>query len=126
MIPPITLCLADCIVTIGPQHVVTDMPDGTCCEGAPEDNDAYRATAERLGYGGDVARMNRSHETAHSLVAMLLGLPASPTLWRVAHGQLEASDLTGIEEDAVCSLERLANRMGVDLVERAEWLERRG
>jgi hypothetical protein len=104
------------IIQVWPDCVRTILPDGSEVVAAPQDNDAYRATAERLGYGADVRRMCFEHEILHSWVAAHFGLPESPTLGRVARGQGDTS-LTGLEEDAVCALARLANAAGVTLLE---------
>lgn len=95
---------------------VTTLPDGQRIIAAPEDNDAYRATAGRLGYGDDVLRMCREHEAAHAALAAWLLLPESPTL-RVVAGEEGPSDLTGAEERLVLALQDFANRAGVDLLD---------
>lgn len=107
--------LADCRIEVERNLVATTLPDGSVIEGAPHDTDAYRATARAQGYGDDVARMNRCHELGHSLVAHVLGLSTSPIFRRLAAGLTYETELTRAEEDAVLTLERFANALGVDL-----------
>lgn len=94
---------------------VTTLPDGQEIIAAAQDNDAYRATAKRLGYGDDTLRMSRQHETAHVWLAHVLGLHESPVMRSVA-AETGASDLTNAEEDVVCALARFANLAGADLM----------
>lgn len=81
--------LQGCLVRIFDQahYVETIFPDGTKVPAAPQDSDEYRATAQRIGYGTDTWRMCLEHEIAHTGLLQSLGLPYSPTLWAVAHGQ---------------------------------------
>lgn len=56
----------------------TVYPDGLTVLAAPQDDAAYRATAARLGYGGDTLRMCIEHEYLHSCIAeALYGLPSA-------------------------------------------------
>lgn len=105
------------IVQIWPDCVRTILPDGREVVAAPQDNDAYRATAERLGYGADVRRMSVEHEVLHNWACALLGLPESPTLGRVARGEGDTV-LTGLEEEMVLAIARFANAAGVNLSDR--------
>jgi hypothetical protein len=92
-------------------------PDGALVEACAQDNDVYRATARAHGYGADTALMSREHELGHHLIAALLGLPHSPTMWAVAHG---TDDPTGpLEEAAVMAVQRLARAVGASLVDAA-------
>jgi hypothetical protein len=104
------------IIQVWPDCVRTILPDGSEVVAAPQDNDAYRATAERLGYGADTLRMSQEHELLHSWLAAHLGLPESPTLGRVARGEGDTA-LTGLDEDAVMAIQRFANAAGVNLLE---------
>jgi hypothetical protein len=72
------------------QYLETVFADGTRVPAAPQETDEYRATALALGYGGDVWRMCREHEIAHTTLMQSLGLMYSPTLWAVAHGNPKA------------------------------------
>jgi hypothetical protein len=91
-------------------------------DAAPHDTDEYRARAVSLGYRADISAMSREHEAAHHLLARLLGLPYSPTLYGVA---LQADcqgpfwPAWGHEEACVLALQRYARSAGVDLVARA-------
>lgn len=104
------------VVQVWPGCLFTILADGKRVAAAPQDNDAYRATARRLGYGPDTARMSRDHEILHTLLCHLLGLPESPTLRRVADG-LGDSPLTDLEEDMVCATQAFLNRAGIDLLD---------
>lgn len=119
--PECELTFGDALVQVWPDCVRTVFADCVEVVGAPQDNDAYRATAERLGYGADTLRLCRTHEVVHSWLASLLGLPESPALRGAANGS-GPSLLTGAEEDAVMAVERLANLAGVDLLGRIQRL----
>ncbi len=97
-----------------PDCTRTVLVNGDEVVAAPQDNDEYRATAVRLGYGADTSRMMRDHEATHTALAVLLRLPESPTLRRVALG-LESTPLTDLEEEAVCAIQTFANAAGADL-----------
>lgn len=94
-------------------YLETAFPDGTKVPAAPQDTDDYRATAFRLGYGTDTWAMCREHELAHTELAELLGLPYSPTLWAVAHGEkraiIGAPGEMQAEEDLVLAYQRWRN-----------------
>jgi hypothetical protein len=93
-------------------------PDGALVEACAQDSDVYRATARAHGYGEDTALLSREHELCHGLLAAMLGLPHSPTLWAVAHG---TDDPTGpLEEAAVLAVQRFARAVGASLVEAAQ------
>lgn len=94
---------------------ITTLPDGAEVVAAPQDTEAYRATARRLGYGDDTARMCREHDACHAWLAAILCLPESPTLSNVAHGRSDSA-LTGLEEDAVMAIQAFACAAGVDLM----------
>lgn len=112
----IILHLAQCTVAVTPLHVATTLPDGSTVYGEPHDTAEYRHTAVNHGYGLDIARMNRTHELTHTMLAHWLGLPASPVFERISAGLTEATDMTALEETAVLAIEAFANHMGVDLV----------
>lgn len=59
-------------------------------------------TAERLGYGDDVAGMNRDHDPLHRALCAWLGVPCLA----LPEGQ-PGSYLAGIEEEAVLAVQRL-------------------
>ncbi|MFW6058985.1 MAG: hypothetical protein ACODAQ_02315 [Phycisphaeraceae bacterium] len=66
-------------------YTVTRFPDGTEVPAAPSGDPEQQQTAQRLGYGEDVAAMCREHEILHTWLAERFDLPHSPTLWAVAH-----------------------------------------
>lgn len=82
-------------------HVRTVFDDGAEVPASPDGTAAQTTTSRRLGYGADVARMVRHHELAHSLVAEWCGLPCSPTLRRVAHGEPCADEEAEAWEEAL-------------------------
>lgn len=90
----------------------------------PECTPYQAASAKALGYGDDLARASREHELAHSLLAVLLGLPESPTLHGVARGRHWQH--WRAEEAAALALQRFARMAGVDLVARARALDGTG
>lgn len=96
-----------------PCYTETVFADGTLVKAAPQDNEAYRATAERLGYGADTCRMSRDHELLHSWLSIRQGKQYSPTLWALAHD--EPADLPAHlqEETLVCAFAAYLNGVGV-------------
>lgn len=114
------LRLAACEIHLTPEGVDTRLPDGASVLGHPHATASYLSTARAHGYGDDVARMNRTHETTHTLLAHILGLPCSPVFRRLASGDHEEDALLRAEEQAVLSLEAYANALGVDLIEVAK------
>jgi hypothetical protein len=81
------------------------MPDGTTFNAVPEDNDSYRAMAQKLGYGTDTWAMCRDHDAMHAILADALGFPYSPALMGAAHKE-PLNEVTGAEEDMVLAAQR--------------------
>jgi hypothetical protein len=106
----LTIGFPECTVRISfaNKRIETEFADGAICEAEPQDTDAYRFTAEQLGYGSDTWRMCYEHELAHTLLAIADGLPYSQVLWDVAHGQEGLQSHVG-EESAVLTLQRDIN-----------------
>lgn len=102
-------------VSIGDAWSFVILPGGGSVPAAPHDDEHYRATAQRLGYGDDTARMCREHDALHVALCHFLGLPASPTLSTVAGIPVGDAVLHGLEEDAVCAVTKFANAAGIDL-----------
>ena len=73
-------------------------------------------------HGLTVMQMNETHDLAHTLLAVMLGLPASPTLAGVASGKHWPH--WHREEAAVLALQGYAAAAGVDLRDVAERLSR--
>jgi hypothetical protein len=112
-----TFALAGCTVHVQGTSVETLLPGGRRVLGMPIHDADYRATARKLGYGSNVARLNVEHELTHTLVAHWLGVPCSPVFRRVASGDHEADDLTRLEEGAVLAIQAYAVAIGLDLIE---------
>lgn len=70
----------------------------------PEDLDRAR----HLGYP-DVDAMTFEHDQIHSRLAWALGLPYSPTMWSLAHGEDLRQPLTDLEEMMVMAAQRFLN-----------------
>lgn len=91
-------------------------------EAVPHDTEEYRARARSLGYPDDpagLACMSRDHELCHSLAAVWLGLPMSPTMRGIALRQAGIGPwfLGWREEEAlVLAAQRFARLCDVDLV----------
>lgn len=81
-----SLTLGTTCVNLYQEGIDTVFQDGTNVWAEPQDEDNYRATAERLGYGNNTLAMCQDHELAHTVLAVLMGLDYSHTLWGVAHG----------------------------------------
>lgn len=103
------------IVDVYPDHTKTTLADGWVITGAPEDTDAYRATAVQYGYGTDTLMLCKEHETVHAALSYWLGLGESPVLRAVAHG-LPATDMTRLEETAVLAIQQFAQAAGISLL----------
>lgn len=86
------------------RYARTTFADGTFVEARPQDDAAYRLTARELGYGEDTWSLCWQHEAAHSWLCERVGLPWSPTLFAVAHG--ETFERASAEEAAVLEFQR--------------------
>jgi hypothetical protein len=110
------LTLGGSTIEFKADYAITTLPGGHRIVAAPQDDAAYRATALRLGYGSDTLRMMQEHEAAHSALCHWLALPESPTLRAVADDE-GPTDLSNLEEDAVCAIAKFANKAGVNLMQ---------
>lgn len=106
------------VIEISKDHVLSILADGARVEAEPHDTADYAASAQHLGYAGDVAGMNRDHELAHHLLASVLGLAESPVMRSVANDtwQDDPDGTLQLEEDAVMALQRLTKALGIDLI----------
>lgn len=75
-----------CVVYVDERdrYVETRFPDGGKVGSTPNLDPHTLDVMRELGYD-DTFAMSRDHEIAHSWLAMLDGLPYSPTMWRLAH-----------------------------------------
>ncbi len=73
------------LVDEGARYVETRFADGTKVGSTPNRDSHTLKVAAELGYGDDSWAMSRDHELAHSWLALVDGLPWSPTMWRLAH-----------------------------------------
>lgn len=90
MTGPRTEKIGECVVTVGPSWVVTRFPDGVELHAHPSYEAEHWYRACHLGYGWGTAAVDsmcRDHDYQHSVIAAEMGLPWSPTLWAVAHGE---------------------------------------
>ena len=72
-----------------------------------------RRTAERLGYGSDVAATNRDHDPLHAALCRWLGVESHAL--RVARGEnltFGEHYTANLEEDAVLAVQRFARHCG--------------
>lgn len=107
----------DVTVEIGDAFTATHLPNGATVTAAHCEQRGQAVLAEELGY--DCAEdMNREHDMLHSLLAHLLGLPASPTLEGVAGKRTYRHWRE--EEAAVFAIARYARCAGLDLMAVAE------
>jgi hypothetical protein len=100
-----------------PDSTRITLHDGATICGMPEDTDSYRETAAEHGYRDDTLRLCQEHELTHVALAHILGLAESPTMRMVASGNGHQR-LANIEEAAVLALQRFANVVGVNLIDR--------
>lgn len=111
-----TFRLGGALVEVGDKEVITTFADGASVTAAIDEQPGQAELAARLGM--TVESMNRSHDLAHSVLAVIMGLDVSPTLWAVAHGRTWPGWWR--EEAAVLELQGLANALGVTMIELAE------
>ena len=78
-------CVVRAHLSVG--YTETIFRDGSIVPAYPTGDDEQLKTSQELGYGADVAAMCREHEILHTWLCEQFGLPHSPTLWAVAHGQ---------------------------------------
>lgn len=94
-------------ILIGPDWVVTTLPNGMLVHARP--NDDSPRMARRLGYGTDVAAMTRDHDPLHSALSDWLGMPFSYSLMQAA-GCDVCPALAALEENAVLAVQELKTR----------------
>jgi len=114
--------LGSVTVEIHDGYTVTRFADGKEVHALHAEQPGQAETAKGLGYP-DAEAMNTEHDLAHCLLAYWLGLDCSPTLRDVADGK-PATEPHWLEEEAVMSLCKFANAMGVSLVEVARNISR--
>lgn len=94
--------LRGCEVWLWPRsyYLETRYSDGTVVKASPEDTASYHRRARECGYRGPLATWHlcRDHEISHSLLAEARGMPFSPALWAVAHGEPPHTEANGQEE----------------------------
>jgi len=92
----------------GGAWVVTRYPDGTEVHAHPNHRPDDEKRAAALGYP-DVEAMTLDHDVLHERLARAAGLPYSPTLYGLAHGQPAPPALAALEEAAVLAYARFVN-----------------
>lgn len=120
---PLIIPLGDTWIYQYPGWTTTSYADGSFLIARHDDvaGLGQEVTRRELGYAS-VDEMNVQHDPSHSFLAGCLGLPYSPTLYARAHG--EDHPLAALEEGAVRELTRFAVALGVNLIERVQWLSR--
>jgi hypothetical protein len=101
----VTVRIGETWVTVGPAWCVTRFPDGTEVHAHPSHTDEQAGAARALGYS-HVGEMTRDHDLLHSVIAEARGLPYSPVLWALAHGE-PAPEGADDEERLVLLAQRL-------------------
>lgn len=113
-----TLAFKNCVVRMEKSGFTeTVFRDGSRVPAYPTGLADQREIGKRLGYGCDLARMCREHEVLHTWLCELFGLPYSPTLWAVAHGQAEGCAPLWAqqeEESLVLAFQALLNNAAAD------------
>src|ERR1044071_3628818 len=115
---PIAIPFGDTLVEVYSDSTCITFGDGSTIPGAPEDTDAYRATALQHGYGDDTLRLCQEHEVMHIALChwLVIDSPTRPLLRQGDDERLH--QLNGLEEAAVLAIQHFARRAGVDLVAR--------
>jgi hypothetical protein len=96
---PRTLTFIHCWVHLDEGWTQTVFHDGANVTAIPEETEAYREMACRLGYGTDRKALSREHEVIHTLLAERLRGSASPTLWAVAHPHIACAPVHEQEQE---------------------------
>ena len=113
--------LRGCEVWLWPRsyYLETRFPDATMVKASPEGTESYRRRARACGYRGHLAlwQLCRDHELSHSILAEARGLPFSPVLWGVAHGELLSKEASDQEEWVTLSFQHWANTDDLDALE---------
>lgn len=112
-----TLTFGHTRIEIDAASARTTMHDGKQIPAIPHDTQSYRATADRLGYGGETGRMCVEHELTHVALAHWLGLVESPVMRAIVESD-GPSELLDLEEAAVMAIQAYANAAGVNLTRR--------
>jgi hypothetical protein len=103
-----TIQIGDTLIVTTGDLVECRFADNTLTRAYPQDAPAYRQTARDLGFGSDTARMNKTHDPAHCVLAEARGLPHPPVLWALAHGLPETPEHYR-EEEEVMALQLYSN-----------------
>jgi hypothetical protein len=98
-----------------PWGCLAALPGGVGLPSAPHDTDAYRATAQALGYGNDTLWLCHEHDAVHAALADLMALPVSPVLSTAAGHESGTPEQRDLEEQAALAFQRWARAMNVDL-----------
>jgi hypothetical protein len=104
-------------VDIGPDATTTTFPDGQSITGDHREQPGQRLTALEIGYPSAEA-LNRDHDLSHSLLACIMGLEFSPTLFGIATGR--QYEHWHAEEAAVLGFQEFCNAVGVRIEDIAE------
>lgn len=114
--------LASAVVAHGEDTTVTTFASGRQLVGDHKVQPGQSDTADQ--YNMSVEVMNRYHDLTHSVLAAVLGLPASPSLENTAHGRKHPD--WWIEERAVLALQAYAAAFGVDMATVAQRVAKMG
>jgi hypothetical protein len=95
-------------------EVYTLFPDGSELYATPNHDPESLRNAASLGYGDDTARMSRDHEVSHTFLAVVLGLPFSPTLYNAARPGHADDTRRRWEEALVFDFQRLLHDPAYD------------
>jgi hypothetical protein len=114
--------LAHCDVSVTPALTVTLFADGRVCEADHEPQPGQHQQAKEMGFPSAL-EMNRTHDLTHNLLAHVLGLGSSPTLYHVSRGQV--FEHWRAEEAAVLAFQAYAQVLGINLQDvAARWSKR--
>jgi hypothetical protein len=112
---PTVLRFGATTVEVYPDSTRIIFPDDAEIVGAPQDTDAYRATARQYGYGDDTLTLCQEHEVMHIALTHWLGIES--VTMRVLRGEADVQALSDLEEAAVLAVQRFARAAGVNLIE---------
>ena len=110
-----------CTVELHSGFTITRFLDGSEVHALWTAQPGQEETARELGFP-DAVSLNAGHDLAHTVVAVLLGQPYSPTLWGVAHNV--EHEHWAREEALVLSAQAYCNAAGIDVRDLAARLVR--
>lgn len=103
-----THAFGETLVTLSLEGADVTLPNGDEVEARPAMTGGAVIAAVKLGYDGNTAAMVREWCYLHAQLCHVLGLPHSPALAGLAHGE-KVTPLTQAETEMVAAAQRFLN-----------------